>query len=507
MNTSVSQPTELASLPVAARECSAPLTSAGAPREGAFAALLNSASEAADLQNLVPNDGSTGDPVEPSDARDRPADDLRWRAVKKPKEATVLEIMLISLGVLQPVPPVRFDEGAAPGSSDSPGDAPAAITNPLTDSPKSASVCVTGLELEPGPPPDSIRAQPEARTARSLVAMVPMPAERVGASLVDASQVRSLTSSPLVPFQKIQPSDPESTKSASGEVLPPVSDFLSGAEESRPTQPDIPMNPLGAPRMNAAAPREWRPVDLTTAPQRGTYLGMIGAVQDVQMKTNQNRNELPPSERQNVPILAVDEAHDISSHQSLTAAFAAAEIARFDAASMFPPKPWAGEMSADAVPVPSLPTTAADRFLHSVCHEVQLMREVQSTALTVVLNPDSNTEIFLRLSLREGRIEAQARCERGDFVSLNSQWGELQRSLSGQGVLLAPLEARPLDLIPGKSATDSGRSPGEPHSGQHSPPEPKSNGELSFVGSVTEPLKRRSQKNPILAARILESWA
>jgi hypothetical protein len=60
--------------------------------------------------------------------------------------------------------------------------------------------------------------------------------------------------------------------------------------------------------------------------------------------------------------------------------------------------------------------------------------------MTIVLRPDSGTQLSLNLSIaRDGTVHAQARCERGDFQTLQAQWPQLQQSLAAHGIRIADL--------------------------------------------------------------------
>jgi hypothetical protein len=60
--------------------------------------------------------------------------------------------------------------------------------------------------------------------------------------------------------------------------------------------------------------------------------------------------------------------------------------------------------------------------------------------VTVVLRPDSGTQLSVDLSIaRDGTVRAVARCERGDFQSLHTQWPQLQQSLAAHGIRVADL--------------------------------------------------------------------
>jgi|GEM_PF-1321936 len=80
-----------------------------------------------------------------------------------------------------------------------------------------------------------------------------------------------------------------------------------------------------------------------------------------------------------------------------------------------------------------------EKLTSSISNEITILRQIRPDKLDVVLRPDADTQISLQLSYSNGRIEGQARCERGDFVMLNSHWGELQQTFDQQGIRLFPL--------------------------------------------------------------------
>jgi hypothetical protein len=60
-----------------------------------------------------------------------------------------------------------------------------------------------------------------------------------------------------------------------------------------------------------------------------------------------------------------------------------------------------------------------------------------------VLKPDTGTQLTLDVSIsRDGTIQAQARCERGDFQNLHAQWPQLQQSLAVHGIQMADLSGQ-----------------------------------------------------------------
>ena len=73
--------------------------------------------------------------------------------------------------------------------------------------------------------------------------------------------------------------------------------------------------------------------------------------------------------------------------------------------------------------------------------------------MTVILRPDSNTELSIQLRSNDGRIEVHVRMERGDSAALQDSWGTLQQSLSQHGVNLMGLETSSLPALPRAQAS------------------------------------------------------
>jgi len=83
----------------------------------------------------------------------------------------------------------------------------------------------------------------------------------------------------------------------------------------------------------------------------------------------------------------------------------------------------------------------AAAVVDSIREHVLVLRVSQQNELNVVLRPDANTELVLQLRQVDGQVHLQARCERGDFTWLDSQWSAIQNTLAQQGVRVEPLQA------------------------------------------------------------------
>jgi hypothetical protein len=146
-----------------------------------------------------------------------------------------------------------------------------------------------------------------------------------------------------------------------------------------------------------------------------------------------------------------------------------------------------------------------EQILHLIRIETQSVTVNQPERVGVILRPDGQTEIMLNVRLQDGAVEAHARCNRGDFEMLNSQWSQLQQTLSACGVKLAPLN--PPTTTPVWSHTSGNLADaGSTFSGkQQSYPVPVPTDEAA-------PTKGGSRTTPRIAARqrsqrLFEQWA
>lgn len=87
-------------------------------------------------------------------------------------------------------------------------------------------------------------------------------------------------------------------------------------------------------------------------------------------------------------------------------------------------------------------TSPLARVSELISREVRMFKRGGDDLVEVVLTPDAKTQISLRLQWREGQVEVQARCDFGNYSSLNSEWSQLQTSLANHGVRLSHLSER-----------------------------------------------------------------
>lgn len=93
----------------------------------------------------------------------------------------------------------------------------------------------------------------------------------------------------------------------------------------------------------------------------------------------------------------------------------------------------------EVIPTSSLSPAERVHRLESLIHrEVMLVRRFGAETMSVVLRPDSETELMLNLRQMDGYVEAAVRCDRGDLGDLRGYWRELQETLAAQNVRLLP---------------------------------------------------------------------
>jgi hypothetical protein len=165
----------------------------------------------------------------------------------------------------------------------------------------------------------------------------------------------------------------------------------------------------------------------------------------------------------------------------------------------------------ETIPVKSL---EAARLVETIRTEVTNLRQRGDSTMTVTIRPDSGTQLSLDLSIaRDGSVHAIARCERGDFQALHTQWPQLQQSLAAHGITIADLansnQSQQQNQQNQRSASafqnfEGGQNPKQRN--QHDAP----NFEDQFSASKSKFLPVKPQPQPAVAApktRRWQSWA
>lgn len=151
----------------------------------------------------------------------------------------------------------------------------------------------------------------------------------------------------------------------------------------------------------------------------------------------------------------------------------------------------AADLREPAVAAPA-PASPVERLALQMRERILEFRERRADALSVVLRPDTGTELHLQLRLRGDQVEVLAHCLRGDSSVLKSQWHQLQQSLASQGVRLAGLET---------GAGDPRRQPAP------QPPPPAEPAGVPAPPSLRRPGERLPARPATVSRRLLESWA
>lgn len=240
--------------------------------------------------------------------------------------------------------------------------------------------------------------------------------------------------------------------------------------------------------------------------QTGSRRGMVAAGQAMQMKPLTNQDEIARLMEQELPDPAAWSIAVRPPERPRGQRFAAGGLPEAGSISQTFSGPDQRAAATEPAPVSDAPPTLAHRLLPLVGTEVRLFKHAGPGELSVLLKPDLHTEIVLHLRMSAGRVEATVRCERGDFQTLDAEWGQLRESLAPQGVHLLPLAAPPSISSPRAGGPASHPSPTR---GDQPPPReraPEALDELPLNGSVngSTPPARKSGGS---ARRLLESWA
>jgi hypothetical protein len=228
--------------------------------------------------------------------------------------------------------------------------------------------------------------------------------------------------------------------------------------------------------------------------------GMSAALHRNTMQTAREVDENACRTEQILPVLkaAADSPRPVEQARksSATAAdcIAVSPAAAAEAVVMMSNRP-AGHASLAQTETSSTLPTPGQAVERAVENAVVGLQHANATSLAVVLKPDGNTEISLHLKLQHGHFEAFAVLERGDFKSLDSEWGQLQGRLADHGIRLAPLASN----LP-RTATFAG--------GQFSSPKQQRDNTASadFPGSPIKLSPARKSGAPIVRSTTGREW-
>lgn len=162
--------------------------------------------------------------------------------------------------------------------------------------------------------------------------------------------------------------------------------------------------------------------------------------------------------------------------------------------------------------VAPIKTLDAAHLVESIRTEVTNLRMRGGEAMTLTLKPDGVTQLQVEVTVaRNGAVHAVARCDRGDFQSLNSQWPQLQQSLAAHGIRMTDLSNNN-----GAGAQDQSRSGAfQNFDGQHNAPQRDTRDgrqfedELAGTAALRPAVRQNLQPTPATPtiSRRWQSWA
>jgi hypothetical protein len=282
----------------------------------------------------------------------------------------------------------------------------------------------------------------------SLVAPTHNPADAVMPveMPVDQTQVAGTeTPAPAIATEPISPANtPEASviQSAAGDAASETSAPSDGT-----SSPATALAASGANEAAAAAPDEVRRSVRAVRRARQEALenaaGIGGAKSSETMKTAIKKEELAGGTEQFLPVSspnALSALRNLPGELNRRLTGPASTALESAAGGGTNTAPNGVSSDTDALFVRSANPMA--RISEIVSREIRMFKRGGDDLVEVVLTPDAKTQISLRLQWRDGQVEVQARCDLGDYQSLNTQWPHLQASLAGHGVRLSHLSER-----------------------------------------------------------------
>jgi hypothetical protein len=171
-----------------------------------------------------------------------------------------------------------------------------------------------------------------------------------------------------------------------------------------------------------------------------------------------------------------------------------------------------GPLSQSALPAAAGRLNLPEALVRGIADQALELKKVSLAAMSVVLRPDSQTELHVDLSRHGNAVDVYVQCAQGDVQHLKANWAPMQESLARQGIVLAPLNSVPPATSHGSSslpgALDSFRQDAqEQNLARHrAPPQPE-DGQETLVPSPSKPAENRRSKPTRLSSRRWESWA
>jgi hypothetical protein len=378
------------------------------------------------------------------------------------------------------------------------GDALAMVSPPIEEKEEQES----DLDLSVAPllfffPPPEIKLPPKLENEGTL----DEPQELIGAS-EDAAPELAICSPPLPKLT------PESESNQLLETVRPSSEKTAAdAKETKALKAKSGVSKVGGIPLDGFNPVIPEVAELTDlqgskgllapspAPAPSTH-GTVVAKQENAMQNAQKTAENAPVIEQKMPVRE-------QSRRALP------EQARFDTAGFVADN--FGHNSELSIEAPSheisVRSLDSARLVETIRTEVANLRHRGDASVTVVLKPDNGTELRLEVTVaRDGTIHAHARCERGDFQSLNAQWPQLQQSLAAQGIRVNDL-SNPGNSNQNPSDSSQAQNFERGNNPQQRQQQPSANFEDELAASTPRYSTNKTFKTTAAPTRRWQSWA
>lgn len=374
--------------------------------------------------------------------------------------------------------------------------APATTDNPLDTLTVAGATTEPALVAPPTAEPTSADGKAGANVPGELVTIANAKLE-----VIETPDANSSVASNKEPASDGQPKAKESLSAGNRDLIE-LGLSKTDAASPFPTDRSQALQDSSTNTAEGPAALQKELVDGSTNPR-----GIVGAKPEEQMKATTKQDEIAACANQIMP-------------GAQTVQLRPARLDTGREARRIPVEPASAEalvgVASGKVPLPTADTdpragdelkgrlSLVDQMSKVIAREVQVFKRTADESMEVVLTPDQNTQISLRLQWREGKVEILAHCHQGDYPALNTQWSQLQTALGHQGVRLAQL-TQPAHTGYTEFFSSAGFT--QSHNGGRQQPEPKvALDELPSAAAI-KPLGKPQPSAVVRTRHLLESWA
>lgn len=160
-------------------------------------------------------------------------------------------------------------------------------------------------------------------------------------------------------------------------------------------------------------------------------------------------------------------------------------------------------LASDAERLPETSAGDALRLEQKILGVIAEVKRLKPDSMSVVLKPDGDTELHLQLRIDGGRVDVEARVQRGDSAALGGHWAQLQQNLASQGVRLGDLQPPPTPQTAGPDWSGGFSKQHREQTARDELSEPQRESVLPETATVVG----KTKSIPKLDRRSWESWA